>query len=39
MGWERVDRICLAEDRDQWQVLGELHNEPSNAVKCGEFVK
>jgi hypothetical protein len=34
-GWEVVDWIHVAQNRDQWLVVG---NEPSGSVKSGEFL-
>jgi hypothetical protein len=37
VGWEGVDWIHLAQDRDQWQA--HVHgNEPSGSIKDGEFL-
>jgi hypothetical protein len=36
--WEAVDRMYLAQDRDQWQTLGEHVNEPSVSIKCWKFL-
>jgi hypothetical protein len=33
-----VDRIDLAEDSDKWRGCSEHCNEPSGAIKCGEFL-
>jgi hypothetical protein len=38
MGWEGVVWIHLAQERDQWRASGEHGNEPSDSVKCGEFL-
>jgi hypothetical protein len=35
-GWEIVDLIGLAEDRDSW---GTLVNKSSGSKKCREFVE
>jgi hypothetical protein len=35
-GWEDVDWIHLAQDRDQWEAC-ERGNEPSGSIKGGEF--
>jgi hypothetical protein len=37
IGWEIVDWIHVAQDRDQWQA--HVHsNEPLSSIKCGEFL-
>jgi hypothetical protein len=33
IGWDGVDWIDLAQDRDQWRAL-EHGNEPSGSIKC-----
>jgi hypothetical protein len=38
IGWEGVDWMDMAPDRDQWQDFCEHGNEPSGCVKCGEFL-
>jgi hypothetical protein len=36
--WEGVDRMHLAQDRDQWRAGSCEHgNEPSGSIKGGEF--
>jgi hypothetical protein len=35
VGWEGMDWIELAEDRDRWR---DLVNEPSGSIKYGEFL-
>ena len=37
VGWEGMDWIDLAEDRDSCRTL-ECSNELSESVKCGEFI-
>jgi hypothetical protein len=37
IGWEGVDWMHLAQDRDQWQTC-EYGNEPSGSVKGEEFL-
>jgi hypothetical protein len=36
LGWECVDWIHLAQDREQWQAVLKT-NEPSGSIKGGEF--
>jgi hypothetical protein len=33
-----MDWIELAQDRDQWRALGGHGNEPSDSIKCWEFL-
>jgi transcription termination factor 2 len=33
IGWDGVDWIELAQDRDQWRALGEHGGEPSGSLK------
>jgi hypothetical protein len=33
-----MDWIKLAQDRDRWQALVTVVNEPSGSIKCGEFL-
>jgi hypothetical protein len=35
VGWEVMDWIDLAQDRDRWRAV---ENEPSGSIKCGEFL-
>jgi hypothetical protein len=34
--WDDMDRIDLAQDRDQWRALCENGNEHSGSIKCWE---
>jgi hypothetical protein len=34
IGWDGMDWINLAEDRDQWEGSCEHGNEPSGSIKC-----
>jgi hypothetical protein len=36
MGWDGMDWINLARDRDQWEGSCEHGNEPSGSIKCWE---
>jgi hypothetical protein len=36
--WEDVDWMNVDQDRDQWRALVNTVNEPSDSVKCGEFL-
>jgi hypothetical protein len=38
IGWESVDWIYLAQDRDQWLDFCEHGNEPSGSIKYGRFL-
>jgi hypothetical protein len=38
IGWEGVDWINLAEDRDEWQPFCEQGNDPLDSIKCLEFI-
>jgi len=38
VGCGGMDWIDLAEDRDRWAGTCECGNEPSDSVKCGEFL-
>jgi hypothetical protein len=39
IGLEGMDRIHLAQDRDQWRVLVKTNgNETSGYIKCSEFI-
>jgi hypothetical protein len=33
IGWEGVDWLHLAQDRDQWLAVGEHGNEPSGSIQ------
>jgi hypothetical protein len=37
IGWNGVDWIDMAQDRDQWRVLVEYGIEPSGSMKCWEL--
>jgi hypothetical protein len=39
LGWGDMDWIDLAEDMDQWRVLGEHSNEHSGSIKCWEVLE
>jgi hypothetical protein len=34
-----VDWIQQAQDRDEWQALGEQDSEPSCSIRTGEFLE
>jgi hypothetical protein len=36
IGWDGMDWINLAQDRDQWSEHG---NEPSGSIKCREILE
>jgi hypothetical protein len=38
VGWEGMDWIDMAQDRDRWRALCECGNEPSGSIKRGEFL-
>jgi hypothetical protein len=38
IGWDGMDWIDLAQDRDQWRAL-EQGNEPSGPLKCWEVLE
>jgi hypothetical protein len=38
IGWEGMDWIDLAQDRDHWGGSYEHRNEPSGFIKCWEFL-
>jgi hypothetical protein len=38
IGFEDVDWIHLAQDRDKWLNSCEHGDEPSGTIKCGEFL-
>jgi hypothetical protein len=38
IGWETVECMHLALDRDQWRALVNTVNEPSGSIKGGEFL-
>jgi hypothetical protein len=37
IGWCGMYLTDLAQDRDQWNALGEHGNEPSGSIKFGRF--
>jgi hypothetical protein len=37
VGWGGMDWISVAQDRDRWQALLNIGNEPSGSIKCREF--
>jgi hypothetical protein len=39
VGWEDVDWIDLAQDRDRWRGSCVYGDEPSGSIKCGEFLE
>jgi hypothetical protein len=39
IGWDGMDWIDLAEDRDQWRALVKKGGEPSGFLKCWEVLK
>jgi hypothetical protein len=39
IGWDGIDWIDLAGDRDQWRVFVEHGNEPSDSIKCWEVLE
>jgi hypothetical protein len=38
IGWEGVDWIDLAQDRDRWRTLVEHSNETSGSINAGNFL-
>jgi hypothetical protein len=34
IGWDGVDRIEMAQDRDQWRALVNTVLKPSGSIKC-----
>jgi hypothetical protein len=38
-GWDVLDWIDMAEDRDQWKALCEHGTEPSGYTKCWEVLE
>jgi hypothetical protein len=39
IGWDGMDWIDLAQDRDQWEGSCEHGNEPSGSIKCWEVLE
>jgi hypothetical protein len=39
IGWDDMDWIDLAQDRDQWEGFCEHGNEPSGSINCWEVVE
>jgi hypothetical protein len=39
IGWDGVDWIDMAQDRDQWGGLCEHDIEPSGSIKCWEVLE
>jgi hypothetical protein len=39
IGWDGMDWIDVAQDRDQWRALGEHCSEPSGFIKCWEILQ
>jgi hypothetical protein len=37
VGWEGVNKIYLAQDRDRWRALVNVVMNPRSSTKCGEF--
>ena len=38
VGWDGMDRIDVAQDRNKMAGTYECGNEPSGSIKCGEFL-
>jgi hypothetical protein len=39
IGWDGIDWIDLAHDRDQWRALVNTGDEPSGSIKCWEALE
>jgi hypothetical protein len=39
IGWDCMDWIDLARNRDQWMALCEHGNETSGSIKCWEVLQ
>jgi hypothetical protein len=39
LGWDDMDWIHLAQDRDQWRAFYEHGNEPLGYMKCWKILE
>jgi hypothetical protein len=39
VGWDDVDWISLAQDRDRWRSSCEFGIEPSGSIKCWQTIE
>jgi hypothetical protein len=39
IGWNGMDLINLAQDRDQWRAIVKRGNETSGSIKCWEVLQ
>jgi hypothetical protein len=39
IGWDDIDWIDLAQDRDQWRALVNTVMDLRNSIKCCEFLE
>jgi hypothetical protein len=39
IGWDDMDWIDLAQDRDQWRALVNMAMNPSGSIKCWEVLE